>query len=338
MEGTLCCPVPHTYVAAQIDIQASIRNLDPLAQEAAQAIKPAKCLLYLYDALRYPLTGIPTTFETYIVCPSLRAEDPDNGFTADMCIPIFPNTAHPNNRPAVLPRTRFPFFNCCHWAYFDVLLRVSSGEFPGLDDPRLVRLAAGEQARMDRLLTKDLTTAILAKRERQETSPLPDYDPEEDMFARTPKVPEEPLPVATVSVELAESLEETNLPDTMEFLRQYNALIRLAKESNARREAVADDNSVYDDEISLSTAYIENDHRIRTGDRDDKEAGRPGSAGQGGRHRELDDEEDDNGWRDFLDDRSEIHIIEPAPKDANKLRRMVFGPIPTFFKLRQAKG
>ena len=180
------------------------------------------------QALRYPLPGIPTTFETYIVGPSLRAEDPENGFTADMCVPIFPNTAHPNNRPAVLPRTRFPFSNCYHWAYFDVLLRVSSGEFPGSDDPRLVRLAAGEQARMDRLLTKDLTTAILAKRERQETSPLPDYDLEEDMFARTPKVPEELLPVATVSVDLAESFEETSLPDPMEFLRQYNALIRYA--------------------------------------------------------------------------------------------------------------
>lgn len=81
---------------------------------------------------------------------------------------------------------------------------------------------------MDRLLTKDLTTAILAKRERQETSPLPDYDLEEDMFARTPKVPEELLPVVTVSVDLAESLEKTDLPDPMEFLRHYNALIRYA--------------------------------------------------------------------------------------------------------------
>ena len=59
-----------------------------------------------------------------------------------------------------------------------------------------------------------------------------------------------------------------------------------------------------------------------------------------------------------MDDRSEIHIIEPAPKDVNskysvtvlrlllshkylftELRRMVFGPIETFkLKLRQAKG
>ena len=85
---------------------------------------------------------------------------------------------------------------------------------------------------MDRFLTKDLTTAILAKRERQETSPLPDYDLEEDMFARTPKVPEELLPVVTVSVDLAASLEETNLPDPMEFLRQYNALIRCAYPAN----------------------------------------------------------------------------------------------------------
>ncbi len=180
------------------------------------------------QAPRFPLPGIPTTFETYIVGPSLRADDSENGFTADMCVPIFPNTTHPNNRPSVRTKTPFPFSNCYHWAYVDVMLRVPSGEFPGLDDPRLVRLAASEQGRLDRHLTKDLTAAVFAKRERQRTSPQPDYDPEEDVFARRSKVPEELLPVVTVSVDLAGSLEETDLPDPVEFLRQYNALIRYA--------------------------------------------------------------------------------------------------------------
>ncbi len=50
MENTLYCPIPHTYVVAQLDIQATLRNLDAQAQEAAQTtLKPAKCLLYLYD-------------------------------------------------------------------------------------------------------------------------------------------------------------------------------------------------------------------------------------------------------------------------------------------------
>ncbi|PIL33694.1 hypothetical protein GSI_04319 [Ganoderma sinense ZZ0214-1] len=274
MEGTLCCPLPHTYVAAQLDIQATIQNLDPLTQEAARTIKPAKCLLYLYDALRYPHPGTPTTFEAYIVGLGLRAEDPENGFTADMCVPIFPTTAHPNNRPAVLPKTRFPFSNCYHWAYVDILLRVSSGEFPGLGgSSRLIRLAAGEQARMDRLLTKDLTTAILAKKARRETSPRLGYDSEEDVFTcSTRKVPEDLLPIVTVSVDLSESLDETDLPDPVEFLRQYNALLCLAKESNARREV-----AVGDDAVSVSRTYTESDHSILRRDLEGKGVGRPGS-------------------------------------------------------------
>ena len=167
-------------------------------------------------------------FETYTVGPSLRAEDPENCLTANMCVPIPPNTMHPDNRPPVRTKTPFPFSNCYHWAYVDLLLRVSSGEFPGLDDPRLVRLAASQQGRLDRFLTEDLNAAVLAKRRRQEASPQPDYDPEYDVFCRQSRVPEEFLPIVTVSVDLAGSLEEADLPDPVEFLRQYNVLVRCA--------------------------------------------------------------------------------------------------------------
>ena len=49
MNDTLYCPVPHTYVVAQLDIQATVQNLDAEAQEASQTIIPAKCLLYFYN-------------------------------------------------------------------------------------------------------------------------------------------------------------------------------------------------------------------------------------------------------------------------------------------------
>ena len=111
----------------------------------------------------------------------------------------------------------------------DVFLRVSSGEFPSLHDPRLVRLAGSQQARLDRFLTDDLNAAVLAKKRRQETSPQPDYDPEYDvLLCRKSRVPEELQPIVTVSVDLAAGLEEDDLPDPMEFLRQYNALVRCA--------------------------------------------------------------------------------------------------------------
>ena len=47
--ATLYCPITRTYVVAELDIAATVEGLDDEAQEAARALKPARCLLYLYD-------------------------------------------------------------------------------------------------------------------------------------------------------------------------------------------------------------------------------------------------------------------------------------------------
>ncbi|TBU36643.1 hypothetical protein BD309DRAFT_836173, partial [Dichomitus squalens] len=107
-----------------------------------------------------------TRYITYIVGPGLRAADPESCFTPEMCVPMFPATSHPNQRAPLHPKTPFPFRNCYHWAYTDLLLRVSTGGYPRRDDPRVTTLPGRERVRMDTLLTEDLDAAVLARRER----------------------------------------------------------------------------------------------------------------------------------------------------------------------------
>ena len=52
------------------------------------------------------------------------------------------------------------------------------------------------------------------------------YDPEDDIFVWKPNVRDELMPVVKVSQDLSGSLDEDNLPDPMEFLRQSMALTR----------------------------------------------------------------------------------------------------------------
>ncbi|KAM5537842.1 hypothetical protein V8D89_008484 [Ganoderma adspersum] len=228
MDAPLYYPLPGTYAVAQLNVDATVQDLDSDAQQAARTIKPAQCLVYLYRALEFPSPNRPwTRFAAYLVGPGLRAEDPENCFTADMCVPIFPNIAHPNGRAPVRTTPVFPFSNCSHWAYVDVLLRVANGVFPSSDDPDVVRLPGGQQAIMDTFLTGDLTAAVQAKRERNAAwdgvmdaeggheGTLRSEGESEEIFVWRRNVPNELVPVVT-----------NNLPDPAEFLRQSNALVR----------------------------------------------------------------------------------------------------------------
>ena len=130
----------------------------------------------------------------------------------------------------------------------DVLLRVTHGEFPNLDDPRIKLISGVERAKMDTYLTEDLTQAVMEKRQRVaqqkerqdklkgtedegaagvgETAHenLVPYDPEDDIFVWKPNVRDELMPVVKVSQDLAGSLDESDLPDPMVFLSQCTAL------------------------------------------------------------------------------------------------------------------
>lgn len=61
------------------------------------------------------------------VCPiatTLRAEDPEEGITANMAVPIYPNTSHPEGRRAISPESPFPFPNCYFWVKTSLIVRI----------------------------------------------------------------------------------------------------------------------------------------------------------------------------------------------------------------------
>ncbi|KAM5537937.1 hypothetical protein V8D89_008413 [Ganoderma adspersum] len=203
MNAMLSYPPPCTYAVVQLEVQATVQNLDSAAQDAARNIKPVQCLVYLYEILEYPSTNKPwTRFGAWLVGPGPRAEDNHYCLTRNMCVPIHPTTAYQGGRQPVSTEPTFPFANCYHWAYTDVLLRVPSGDFPGRNDPKMVKMASGEMIRVDELMTEDLSAAVLAKRQREASTPLsqPGYDPADDAFVLKANVPDELVPVVTVSV------------------------------------------------------------------------------------------------------------------------------------------
>ena len=56
MDAPLYYPLPGTYAVAQLDVGATVQDLDSDAQQAAINIKPAQCLVYLYRVSRIPPT------------------------------------------------------------------------------------------------------------------------------------------------------------------------------------------------------------------------------------------------------------------------------------------
>ncbi|KAI0701019.1 hypothetical protein C8T65DRAFT_579873, partial [Cerioporus squamosus] len=111
-------PLPMTYAVIQLDVAGSLQGLDPDSQavEAARALKPLKCLVYLHTVLELPFPRNPDfKYEVYIVGPGLRPANEARCIPEDMCAPIFPATEHPSGRAPVRPKPSFPFSNCYHW-------------------------------------------------------------------------------------------------------------------------------------------------------------------------------------------------------------------------------
>ncbi len=72
-------------------------------------------------------------YEVVPIAPNLRPVDEEHGATADMCIPIGPNTSHPNGREPLETEPQFPFRNCYHWSdgkcTMDVRVRARPEKF-----------------------------------------------------------------------------------------------------------------------------------------------------------------------------------------------------------------
>ncbi|KAI9067501.1 hypothetical protein FKP32DRAFT_266929 [Trametes sanguinea] len=112
-------PSPATYVVLRLNPVEMVRHLDdPIALAEAQAMHTKSHLVILDMELALPFPNRPWyRFDVHSIAPCLPADEPEKGLTSDMCIPIFPNTQHPNGRAPVHPEPEglFPYSNCYHW-------------------------------------------------------------------------------------------------------------------------------------------------------------------------------------------------------------------------------
>lgn len=72
-----------------------------------------------------PIPGRPWfCYSVSLIGPSPPPADLKHGVDPTMCIPIFPNTEHPEGRRAVCPEPSFPFDHCYHWYRTRMTVRV----------------------------------------------------------------------------------------------------------------------------------------------------------------------------------------------------------------------
>ncbi|KAJ3018251.1 hypothetical protein NUW54_g383 [Trametes sanguinea] len=146
-------PSPGTYVVIRLNPVEMVRHLDdPVALEEARSMQTKAHLVILEMELALPFPNRPWyRFDVHSIAPCLRDEEPQKGLTADMCIPIFPNTHHPNGRVPVHPEPEgiFPYDNCYHWfqpVETTVRVRARPEEF---DETNAVSLSPTTLTRMD---------------------------------------------------------------------------------------------------------------------------------------------------------------------------------------------
>ncbi|KAH9889295.1 hypothetical protein C8Q73DRAFT_707024 [Cubamyces lactineus] len=152
-------PSPGSYAIIRLNPVEMVRRFDdPQALLQAQAMRSKSYLVYLYYELALPFPNQPWyRFEVEPIATSLRPEDTARGITPDMCIPIFPNTTHPNGREPLQPQPEglFPYNNCYHWfeaKAVNVRIRARSEEF---DETHAVKLNARSRIQMQRLWLED---------------------------------------------------------------------------------------------------------------------------------------------------------------------------------------
>ena len=113
-----------------------------------------------------------------IVGPGLRPDRPEDCFTPEMCIPIFPNSNHPSGRPPVRTEPEFPFSNCYHWFCPDMQLTLrvkNEKEKYGVIDeiPKFFMLPADQYVDMMMLHQEDINQVLRNLKAKEPTTPAP---------------------------------------------------------------------------------------------------------------------------------------------------------------------
>ncbi|KAJ8463629.1 hypothetical protein ONZ51_g10134 [Trametes cubensis] len=175
-------PSPRSYAIIRLDPLEMVRPFnDAQALLEAQAMQPKSYLIYLRLERALPWPDQPWyRFQVEPIATTLRPEDEARCITSDMCIPIFPNTNHPNGRESLQPSPEglFPYDNCYHWfqpKLVDVRIRARPEMF---DETNAVSISVRTRIRtLMRLLDEDGDKMMKSRQSRQQAAsaevPLP---------------------------------------------------------------------------------------------------------------------------------------------------------------------
>lgn len=167
-----------------------------------------------------------------------------------MCIPIFPNGAHPTGRVPFRPTSPFPYDNCYHWASMKPSVRVHVRE-EGFDATEAIRLSGGDMVDMMSLFSSDRghgKRALLARGQsasvpsgctselESSSSPLPTTEQRQDATASDePDIFDPPtkdfrdpefVPLVHLWLDLEANLKQEDIGDPVDLYRERFAITR----------------------------------------------------------------------------------------------------------------
>ncbi|KAL1945496.1 hypothetical protein VTO73DRAFT_2347 [Trametes versicolor] len=153
-------PSPGAYAVIRLNPVAMVQHLDDNdALQAAMAMQTKTYLVCLDIEMALPFPDRPWyRFEARPIGPQLPPANEEEGYTPEMCIPIYPNTNHPTGRAPIRPRRPFPYGNCYHWNDNTIHIRVRARP-EGFDETNAVKISARTELLIGKLFMEDILRA-----------------------------------------------------------------------------------------------------------------------------------------------------------------------------------
>ncbi|RPD57880.1 hypothetical protein L227DRAFT_577573 [Lentinus tigrinus ALCF2SS1-6] len=153
-------PAEGTYAVISVATELMVQHLnDPQADAEAEALdqEGGLYIVYLDKILVEPQPDDPWfSFSAILVSPKIRRSDQAQHVTYDMCVPIFPNTTHPEGREPLNTEPKFPFTNCYHWPGLEMDIRLLRNP-AGFETSNVVSLPFSERQKMRNYFYDDRT-------------------------------------------------------------------------------------------------------------------------------------------------------------------------------------
>ncbi len=131
------------------------------------------------------------SFDIYLVGLCLPSPNQEECVTPDMCVPIFPNTSHPEGRIPVRTEPPFPFDNCFIWSLPNLEIRVCP-RAEGFDWDETTRLPTGPVDERSRWLDyegEDRVRQHTARQARQQPDVVPNPHTSKEVSQSHPTPP-----------------------------------------------------------------------------------------------------------------------------------------------------